>query len=150
MIRLMGALLIIGSSATLGFCASAMYREQAKQLEGFVMLISHISAQIDGFLSPLGEIFSLFKNKSLEKCGFLSALREMGGADALSFCRERLYLCAEEIAELEKFFTDLGHHSPEEEMRHCAYYKRKSRDFTHSLQTGFQGKQKYAEASDCL
>ena len=150
MIRLAGALLVVGASATLGFFASAMYREQARQLEGFVILISHISAQIDGFLSPLSEIFASFKNKSLEKCGFLTALSEMGGAEALSFCRSRLYLSDEELGELERFFSGLGHHSPEEEMRHCAYYEKKMTAFSARAADRLSGKVKICKSFGLL
>ena len=125
MIRLIGALFIVGASTSLGFCASAMYRERARQLEAFVLMIAHICAQIESFLLPLEEIFATFGNKTLEKCGFLAALRAEGGVEAMLVCRERLYLSDEERGEIEKFFLGLGHHSPDEEMRHCSYYEKK-------------------------
>ena len=124
MIRLVGALLILSASVTLGSAAAHMYRRRVWQLDAFYALISHIGAQIDGFLLPLDRIYADFHSRELEDCGFLALLREYGGERALALCRS-LVLTGDELEELTKFFSGLGHHAADEELRHCAYFEKR-------------------------
>ena len=123
--RFVGAVLIFTACTSMGISASAMYKRRAAQLEAFVLLITHIGAQIDGFLLPLDRIYANFKNRTLEGCGFLDALQKNGGVAALSECRRRMNLGDDEIGELEKFFVGLGRHAADEEARHCAYFEKR-------------------------
>ncbi len=150
MIRLFGALLIVCASLATGFSVSAMYKLQASQLEAFSMLISHISGQIDGFLSPLERIYAEFKNTTLERCGFLPELRRSGGMSALSKCRSRLCLTDDEVGELEKFFLGLGNHGINEEIRHCAYYEKKVSAFAANAKEHLPGKVKICRSFGLL
>lgn len=125
MIKLIGALLIFAASASVGFSAAAMYRVRAEQLEALGALITHIGAQIGGFLAPLDRIYSDFKDSRLEKCGFLPILRTSGAVAALRECRESLFLNDGEIGELEKFFGALGRGDANKEERHCAYFAKR-------------------------
>lgn len=150
MIRLFGALLIVCASLATGFSASAMYKQQAAQLEAFLALISHICGQIDGFLSPLERIYAEFKNSTLEKCGFLPELRRCGGVGALSKCKKSLCLTHEEVEELEKFFLGLGNHGISEEIRHCKYYEGKISAFAADAKEHLGGKVKICRSFGLL
>ncbi|MBQ2765628.1 MAG: stage III sporulation protein AB [Clostridia bacterium] len=132
MIKLIGAIFIFAASVSVGFSASAMYRVRAEQLEAFGALITHIGAQIGGFLAPLDRIYCDFKDARLEKCGFLRVLRSSGASAALGECRESLFLNDGEIGELEKFFSSLGRGDANEEERHCAYFAKRFARFYES------------------
>ena len=121
MLRLFGGVLILASSAAVGFSLSAVYRIRVSQLEGFRAFAAHIGAQIGAFLTPLDVIYANFKNAALESCGFLTALRKSGSEMAFSLCRDRLFISETELSEAEKFFRELGRHDAREEESHCSY-----------------------------
>ncbi len=125
MLKLIGGLLILVSCASAGLSVSAIYRLRVGQLEGFRLLIAHISAEIGAFLAPLDTIYADFKNTHLEACGFLLLLRQSGFETAFSECRSRLFLTETELSEVEKFFRGLGRHDAREEENHCAYYEKR-------------------------
>ncbi len=150
MTKLFGALLIVCASLATGFSVSAVYKQQASQLEAFSMLIAHISGQIDGFLLPLERIYAGFKNTTLEKCGFLPELRKSGGVSALSKCRLGLCLTNDEVGELERFFLGLGSHGINEEIRHCAYYEKKISAFAADAKEHLGGRVKICRSFGLL
>jgi len=123
MLRLVGALCISGAAMAAGMSAAGMLRTRVMQLEAFVALSSHIASQVESFRAPLDAIFADYENAVLARCGFLAALREHGGSEALRMSAARLYLTHAETAELEKFFDGLGRHGAGEETRHIAYYE---------------------------
>lgn len=127
MTRLFGAVIIFFVCSTVGFSASKMYSRRVKELEAFASLISYIGAQIDGFLTPLDRIYATAKSDTLE--GFLKILRQSGGTEAVRLCSKSLHLAHGEYAELEHFFEGLGHHSADEEAKHCAYFEKRIRGY---------------------
>ncbi len=125
MIRLLGALMIFAACTAVGFFASAMYARRVKQLEAFAALISYVGAQINGFLTPLEQIYATFESRTLDECSFLTALRQSGGVAAMEICQRSINLTRRERDELECFFEGLGRHSANEEARHCAYFEKR-------------------------
>ena len=125
MSKLIGAVLIFAACTASGMSAAAVYRQRVIQLEAFTALIAHIGAQISVFLTPLDHIYAEFRNAALEKCGFIGALKAVGGVSALDECRRRIQLTDDEVYELERFFAGLGHSSAQEEARHCAYFEKR-------------------------
>jgi len=121
--HIIGAVIIVAVCGYVGASLAGMCRIHTEQLEAFRVLIGHIGSRIDGFLSPLDEIFRSYCDKTLEHIGFFDAVAKYGCASALSHCRSRLYLSDNEYRELEAFFGGLGHGFAEEEIKHCRYYE---------------------------
>ena len=138
MTRLLGAVIIFFACSAVGFSASKMYSKRAKELEAFAALISYIGAQIDGFLTPLDRIYATAKSDTLET--FLAILRQSGGAEAMRLCRKSLHITHGEYEELEHFFEEFGHHSADEEARHCAYFEKRIRGFAESARAELPSK----------
>lgn len=106
-----------------GFFISSVYRKRTEQLEGFRDLISFTGAQIEGYLTPTHKIFAMFRNKALQKSGFLDDLQNRGWRNALDNCRGKLFLSERELDELGSFFSQLGTCDTESAIRHCNYYR---------------------------
>lgn len=140
--RMIGALLILIASGAAGFAASRLFYQRVLQLEAFTRLISHIAAEIDSFSSPLDRIFAGYRDETLEKCGFLPALRRSGGAAALDECGGRLYLTAAERAELVKFLGGIGRRGRDETARHCAFYEKRLAALAQSARGELAGQMK--------
>ena len=140
MTRLFGAMIIFLVCSAVGFSASKMCSRRVKQLEAFASLISYISAQIEGFLTPLDRIYATAKSPVLDECSFLKVLRQNGGVEAMHMCRPSLSLTDSECAQLERFFEGLGHHSADEETRHCAYFEKLVRGFAETARTELPSK----------
>lgn len=108
----------------LGFSFSADYRKRTEQLEAFRDFIGFISSHIEGYLTPVHRIFSLYENKTLEKIGFLDEIRKSGWNGALERCRGRLLLNEKEISDLGAFFSSLGGFDSASAVKHCAYFEK--------------------------
>lgn len=121
---LIGGLLVFVGCSVIGFSAARMYRLRVEQLEAFLMLISHIRAQIEYCRAPLDRILEVYESEILSGCGFLLAARQLGASAGFDSCRCRLLLTADETDELGRFFERLGRHSADEECSHCAYYEK--------------------------
>lgn len=119
MTSVFGAVLVFASCAAMGAYAASLYRRAVEELEAFYDLAVYIGAQIDSFLVPLDVIYGSYTDKRLERVGFLQALRENGGTEALMAVREKLYISNEAAGELERFFSGLGRHGPNDEVRYC-------------------------------
>lgn len=140
MIRLLGAIMIFFACSAAGFFCSSTYRRRARQLEAFTALISHIGAEIDSFLAPLDTIYASFDNRTLEECSFMTALRENGGVVAMQICRRSLSLTDSERAELERFFSGLGHHAAGGEAKHCAYFEKRIGELADTARSEYASK----------
>ena len=105
-----------------GFSVSAVYRKRTEQIEGFRDLIGFTGGQIEGYLTPTHEIFAMFRNKALEKSGFLDALRRYGWSGARDKYRGKLFLSEKELDALDVFFLQLGKCDTDSAVKHCIYY----------------------------
>lgn len=142
MLKIIGALMIVAASSAVGFIKAERCRTRVRQLEAFSKLISHISSQIESFLTPLERIYADFQNDTLEKCGFLPLLRQYGGVRAVAECRARLCLDTPEAEELERFFSELGGHAIDIESRRLAYFEKRMSELSEAAAAELRGKQK--------
>ncbi len=148
--RLIGAVLIVFASCTVGISASALYKIRLRQLEAFHELITHIESQISGFLAPLDMIFEGYENKVLEACGFLERLRAEGGEAALEGCRGRLYLAQGELSELKRYFAALGRGAASDEAKLCRYYESRILASVERVRSELSGKVRLCQALGLL
>ena len=125
MYLLIGAALVFFSAAYVGMAAASLHCLRVKQLEAFCSLIAHIGAQIDGFLTPLDEIFRTYNDPLLVKLGFLGSVGDAGYMEAFEKCGSRIYLKSSETAVLRSFFDGLGHTSAASEVKHCLLFEKK-------------------------
>ena len=121
--KILGLILIFASSTAQGFIRASAHTDALKRLRGLIDLLYFIKREISSYLTPQGEIFEKFRNRDLEKCGFLEALR---GADslnplyqALGSRGDTLLIKREAFDTLLSFSKELGCFSPEEECARC-------------------------------
>ena len=122
-VRLAGALLLIGGSVGLSACYARFESRRVGQSEGFLLLLRHVRAQIACFHMPLARVWETFSCPELERCGFLPALRETGDfAAALERCRRGVWASADEMTLLRAFGSEIGRSYLEEQISCCDYY----------------------------
>lgn len=119
-----GALMIIGLTLYVGFLFSHMQNGRQKRLECFLQLIRFIESEISCYQTPLDDIYRRFDGEELEKCGFMTVLREKGMGAALAERRGALCFSDEEYRLLVDFSGELGKSYREEQLRGCDYYRR--------------------------
>ena len=123
LVKTMGIIILLCGSLYLCVSFSLFERRRLEQCEGFLLLIRHVKAQIACFHMPLSRIWQTFSSRELERCGFLSALRESGDFEAaLDACRGRIWLSEDELGLLRAFAGELGRSYLEEQMACCDYY----------------------------
>ena len=59
-------------------------RRRVEECEGLLLLLRHLRARVSAYSLPRDEIYRTFSHDALEKCGFLSLLRQRGLQTALS------------------------------------------------------------------
>lgn len=124
MTQAVGALCLVAGALYLGFLFSRVQNERQARLECFLQLFRFIETEISCYQTPLADIYARFEGEALDKCGFLSCLREKGMAEALVLCRASLTLSDEEYALLADFAGELGKSYRDEQLRGCEYYRR--------------------------
>ena len=121
--KTIGLMILFFVPTVAGFIKSQSYIESRNILRGFISLIIFIKHEITSYLTPQQEIYEKFYDKSLEKSGFLLALRNVGGdapfALALKETRDKLFLSEEAFELLYEFGTSFGTLSEKEEALKC-------------------------------
>lgn len=110
MIKLFGIALIFTASCTFGIIASARIKRIIRHRNAILELLKFIRINILHGETPLCEIFSSFKNKELEECGFCDLLRQKENDSlcyALENCNE-LKISESERDRLLMFASRLG------------------------------------------
>lgn len=74
-LKYLGAALIFLSAFFGGILAGRREQMREKQCEAFLALFCHVKNQVEYFLMPTKLIYGGFENETLEKIGFLPALR---------------------------------------------------------------------------
>ena len=118
-----GSCLVLVSAVSVGACAAAESRKRIKYTEAAYDLVCHARQTIDCLLTPVGSIFSDFKNESLEKCGFLKILREDGLTAAVSSRAASFPDGVDEL--LVRFADSLGNGYKDDQLHLCDYYASK-------------------------
>ncbi len=121
MLQLIGAIGVMALSAYLAFSFSKMEGKRVRQIEGFLLLIRHIRAEIACFRTPVADIYAGFSHAALAECGFLESLRERGFSAALAAGQGELYLEEEEMATLSAFGEGVGRSYSGEQIALCDY-----------------------------
>ncbi len=123
MLKLLGALLILGVGSLSAFLTARYERRRLSVLDGWLDLILYIRAQIDCYLRPLGEILSTRDAAHLDETlaapdADLPAILEASS----------LYLDGDTNHLLEGFVREIGGGYREEQLKHCDYYISALRD----------------------
>lgn len=100
------------------FYLSGEEKKRVEECEGLVLLLRHVRASVSAYSLPKDKIYRAFSHKALERCGFLSALREEGLARALE--TGGLSLGEETLRPLVIFAAGEGMRLTEEELSACA------------------------------
>lgn len=123
LVKIIGAALLLGLTVYVALEFSLMEGRRLRQIEGFLLLLRHIKAQISCFCMPTADIYRGFSNESLEESGLLASLCETNEfAKSIKDCRERLYLEDEEINLMLAFGGELGKSYRGEQIDCCDYY----------------------------
>ena len=123
LLKSFGVILLLSASLYLCFAFATFERRRMMQCEGFLQLMRHIKAQITCFRMPLSRIWTSFSSDELERCGFLSALRECQDVEkALMLSKENIWISADELHLLRSFSGELGRSYADEQIACCEYY----------------------------
>ena len=93
---------------------TAEERKRVEECEGLTLLLRHLRGQVAAYSLPREEIYATFHHKALERCGFLSLLRERGMGVALS--AGKLTMSEEALRPLYLFAEGEGRRLKEEEL----------------------------------
>ena len=119
-IKLVGAVMILVSSAVMGTYIANVYSRRVTSTEAVADFIKYIKRNIESFSMPVGEMVTAYTSEHFELTGFLEAMR----ADGLSEAIEGGYLTLSGKAEREfaEFASRLGSDYTEGEVKRCEYY----------------------------
>lgn len=129
MLKLLGAILIIGSCGALGLSARQSLRERILAVDGFLKALERIESEIAYRLTPSPELIALLARESDDRIApvFRSMERKLGQNDGLSlaykWCRALrddapgCGLRAEEIGILCDASSFLGRYDSEQQLR---------------------------------
>ena len=93
------------------------------ETEGFVAFLNHASQSISMYLTPPARLCEGFCCESLEKSGFLGAVRRNNSlSDAFSECSSRLSVGGEAKKLLSECFRDFGQGYKEQEIARTVRY----------------------------
>ena len=120
MLRLIGAVMILISSAVMGAYMAGVYGRRVTSTEEVTAFIKYIKRNIESFKMPVGEILSSYTSPHFEETGFLDALRADGLESAIK--GEHLTLSAAAERELLSFASRLGGDYTDGEIKRCEYY----------------------------
>lgn len=121
-VKLAGAFALLAGSLYMSSQMSALGYRRLRQTEAFLSLLRYIKAQVSCYKTPVLEIYETFENKTLAECGFITKLRKIGMADALTECEGDLYIDKAEFDLLHSFADELGGSFKEEQLNSCDYY----------------------------
>ncbi|MBP3437340.1 MAG: hypothetical protein J6K61_05490 [Clostridia bacterium] len=121
--RAMGVFLLLGVTGYLAFFVSLRRQRHLALREGLLLLLYHLSANLESFSIPLSQIYASFQNDALEKSGFLPTLRQAGLYGALCAHKHNLALSQEEEGLLYPFAKQIGKGFLKEEQALCRYTK---------------------------
>lgn len=127
MLRLFGAVMIVGSSALFGILCAKNEHRRVEQLEGILGLLRHIREQISCFRRTKSKILISFSDTRPEMRVFVSNLHASAGeaqplSMAIERCGQKLMLTAGEKEQLTAYDKQFGSHDGESEIRCCDYY----------------------------
>ena len=92
-------------------------KRRVEETEGLVLLLRHVRASVRAYALPKPKIYESFHHKALEKCGFLSLLKQEGLGVALE--KGGLSLKEESLRPLSVFAMGEGGRLTEEELTAC-------------------------------
>ena len=100
------------------------YTEQRiAELDGFVAFLNHAKSEISMYLTPVKGITRGFRNESLEKLGFISAIESSGSLSyAFSECMDGLSVGGEAKELLSECFSGFGQGYKEQELSRIERY----------------------------
>lgn len=140
-LKLVGAALLISSSALTGNALYSYECAKLKESEAFLNLIRHIKTRISCYRTPIPEIISDYESKELKECGFLDGF-DISWNDALSSCTEKLHIDDETKKLLTGFGDELGASAKDEQMNACDYYIERLGSHVEDMRTRLPQKQK--------
>ncbi len=121
-----GLILVFISCSGVGIVKSFEYTKARDELYAFILFLRFIKREVSFFLTRQRDIFVRFENKTLEKLGFLKALRERDIDDEKSpfyhvLCdfEGRLSIGDEAKTLLFEFAEGFGRISPDEQSEKC-------------------------------
>lgn len=121
--KVLGLIILFAVPSAFGFFKSQGYLNARDILHGFIGLINFIKREISSYLTPQQEIYNKFYDKTLDKIGFLSTLRETTGdtplAQALMCTKDKLLLKDETFELLLEFALTFGTLCEKEEVSKC-------------------------------
>ena len=120
MLQIVGSLLLLGSSAAIGWQLARREIERVQHTEGLLLLLRHIRTGIVCYANPITDIYAGFQHPGLERCGFLPCLRSRGFLQALDTCG-RLRVDAEDMRTLRAFAAAVGRGFSRDQAAICDY-----------------------------
>lgn len=117
MLNVIGLFLVAATTTSFGMIYARGLRIRVRVMESILLLITHIRVQIDGFRTPLRELYCHYHDAVLSETGILEALRLGGFTVALP--RIRMYMEDEDVEILERLEEQLGKTSTREQMQSC-------------------------------
>ncbi len=128
--KLVGALICLAVSVSLGFAAGKRERARTSECEAFLAFFAYVQNQISYFFAPTKRIYRDFQNDVLERVGFLAALRAHEEDEiyfdvwekALADSGGELHLSGAQMEIVKEFGAHVGKSNGELQMKHLAYY----------------------------
>lgn len=95
-----------------GSARAARLREKHAQEDGLLSLLGYIKTSVTASGRPIYEILESFYDKSLDECGFLTALRQNDASNPVGYAVERcgkdLFADKDFVSDLKAFSDSLG------------------------------------------
>ena len=120
--KLLGGGLLLCAAAGGWYALMGAERERLRQGEAFLRLICRIRCEIGDFCRPLPDIYAVYTDPVLERCGFLALLRERGELSSALEAATSLpafRLKGEELSVLREMAEQLGRGYATEQTRLC-------------------------------
>ena len=119
-LRLIGAVMILVSSAVMGAYTANVYARRVTSTEEVTAFIKYIKRNIESFKMPVEDMFFSYTSEHFEETGFLDAIRTAGLEEAIGGG----YLTLSKNAEREflSFASHLGRDYTDGEVKRCEYY----------------------------
>lgn len=124
-LKIAGGLLLLLGAYLISEEYSAYAKRRIEQNLGILALLSHAEGMIERYLAFGRELWEGFENEALEKCGFLSELKQgRAVGSAFSLCLDRFCLSEEAVKRLKELFSSLGRGYKEEEVRRIFEFRK--------------------------
>lgn len=85
MIRLMGALLVIGSAGAMGYLGASALKRRARVIEGLILSLQLMESEICSRMTPMREVLEMLSSSAPQEVRGLYR-RAVGGMSALGRC----------------------------------------------------------------